>query len=91
MSINSDCKKKIPYSDVTTFDPLDVRLLRMVITGILTDWLLPVDDVISGAIILFDTVVVIVTLVSALGTWKIHKQLSWQHGSLINLMIQQSM
>ena len=41
-------------------------------------------------IILFDTVVVAVTIASTLGTWRIHRRSTWKTMSLTHLLAQQS-
>ena len=51
----------------------------------------PVDDAISIPDILFDTVVVAVTLAGTLGTWRVHKRSAWKKLTLAHLLAEQSM
>jgi hypothetical protein len=69
-------------------DPPDVRYVNLYYH--LTDSLLSVSDFTSIAAILFDTVVVVVTLVSTVGTWRIYKRSIWDKLSLTHLLAQQS-
>ena len=55
-------------------------------------WLFsPVDDVGTIAFILFDTIMVVVTLVGTLGTWRVYKRSAWKRLTLTCLLAEQSM
>jgi hypothetical protein len=55
------------------------------------DSLLSVGDITTVAVILFDTVVVALTLANTLGTWRVYKRSAWRHRlSLTHLLAQQS-
>jgi hypothetical protein len=56
----------------------------------MVDSLLSVNVVDSMSSILFDTVVVVVTLASTLGTWRVYKRSPWNRLSLTHLLAQQS-
>ena len=49
-----------------------------------------VGDIISIPVILFDTIVVVVTLTGTLGTWRVYKT-TWNRLTLIHLLAEQSM
>ena len=51
----------------------------------------PVEDVSSIPIILFDTIVVFVTLAGTLGTWRVYKRSAWKMLTLAHLLAEQSM
>ena len=42
-------------------------------------------------VILFDTIVVIVTLAGTLGTWRVYKQLTWNKRTLTRFLAEQSL
>ena len=50
-----------------------------------------VSDVSTVAVILFDTIVVVVTLAGTLGTWRVYKRSAWKELTLSHLMAKQSM
>ena len=50
-----------------------------------------VTSVSSIAVILFDAIVVVVTLAGTLGTWRVYKRSSWNTVSLTHLVAEQSM
>ena len=51
----------------------------------------PVDDVTSISVVLFDIIVVVVTLAGTLGTWRVYKQSTWNKLTLTHLLAEQSM
>jgi hypothetical protein len=51
---------------------------------------LSVSDTSNVALILFDTVVVTLTLAGTLGTWRVYKRSAWARPSLTSLLAQQS-
>ena len=50
-----------------------------------------VGDISSILVILFDTIVVIVTLAGTLGTWRVYKRSTWNMLTLTHLLAEQSM
>jgi hypothetical protein len=54
------------------------------------DTSLSVIDIGDVAAIVFDIVVVALTLTSTLGTWRVYKQSSWSRPTLTYLLAQQS-
>ena len=50
-----------------------------------------VSDVHTISIILFDTIVVAVTLAGTLGTWRVYKRSTWNRLTLTHLLAEQSM
>ena len=67
----------------------DVRRVELTFIFII-DLPCSVNDLISIATILFDTIVVSVTLASTLGSWRFYERSTWLGSSLVNLLIQQS-
>ena len=50
-----------------------------------------VSDVTTISNILFDTIVVFVTLAGTLGTWRVYKRSTWNGMTLTHLLAEQSM
>jgi hypothetical protein len=86
----SHCEYSFILTATTLTDPLDVRPMKVTFIITLFIAFLSVNDISSISIILFDTVVVAVTLASTLGTWRVYRRSAWNGLSLTQLLAQQS-
>ena len=72
-------------------DPLAVRHVKVRLIMTLLTVFSPVGNVSTISVILFDTIVVLVTLASTLGTWRVYKRSTWNELTLTHLLAEQSM
>ena len=71
-------------------DPLAVRHLKIIFIMALLIVIL-VGDIGVIAVILFDIIVVAVTLAGTRGTWRVYKRSTWNRRTLTHLLAEQSM
>ena len=72
-------------------DTLAVRHVKVILIMTLLTIFSSVHDVNAIPVILFDTIVVFVTLTGTLGTWRVYKHSTWNGLTLTHLLAEQSM